>query len=248
MKKIACGVFCLLLFLCVCTLSAQTKYPKLEQRVTDVTNTLSFQEWRMLEKMVKEFEDTTSNQIAVLMVDTLNGEDINEFANKVFEFNKLGQAKKDNGVLLLISKNNREMRIEAGYGLEPVLTDAICSQIIRDDMRPQFQQGNYFGGIAAGIDAIERVTAGEYKAEKSSKAPAVSAGLVVTALFFIFFVLLPMLASRRRYILGSGGHRYYSGWGYGGFGGGGFGGGGFGGGGFSGGGGMSGGGGASGSW
>jgi uncharacterized protein len=139
------------------------------------------------------------------------------------------------------------MRIEVGYGLEGVLTDAITSQIIRQEITPHFKADNYFGGIVTGVDAIMRATAGEYHADnKGKRAPAASAGLVTLVILFVIFVLMPMMTSRRRSIIGSGGHSYYSGWGYGGgFGGGGFGGGG---GGFSGGGGMSGGGGASGSW
>ena len=131
------------------------------------------------------------------------------------------------------------------------VTDAITSQIIREEIVPHFKANNYFGGIVTGVDAIMRATAGEYHADNNGKkAPATSAGLVTLVIIFVVFVLMPMMTSRRRSIIGSGGHSYYSGWGYGGgFGGGGFGGGGFGGGGgFSGGGGMSGGGGASGSW
>jgi uncharacterized protein len=249
MKNIRLFVFMLVIVICSAFTAAETKIPKLEQRVSDFTNTLSFQEWQQLDHLLKSFEDSTSTQIVVLMINSLEGESAEEYANKVFTENKIGQAKKDNGVLLVIAKQDHAMKIEVGYGLEGVLTDAIASQIVREEIIPLFKADNYFGGIATGVDAIMRATAGEYHADnKGKRAPAASAGLVTLVIIFVIFVLMPMMTSRRRSIIGSGGHSYYSGWGYGGgFGGGGF--GGFGGGGgFSGGGGMSGGGGASGSW
>ena len=227
--------------------AADTKIPKLEQRISDFTNTLSFQEWQQVDHLLKNFEDSTSTQVVVLMVNTIDGESIEEYANKAFTENKIGQAKKDNGVLLVIAKQDHAMRIEVGYGLEGTLTDAVTSQIIRREITPYFKSDNYFGGIVTGVDAIMRATTGEYHADnKGKRAPAASAGLVAIIMIFVVFILMPIMSSRRRSIIGSRGHSYYSGWGYGG---GGFGGGGFGGGGgFSGGGGMSGGGGASGSW
>lgn len=248
--------WCMLVFAVALVLSyslAQPKIPKLEQRVSDFTNTLSFQEWKLLEQILKSFEDSTSTQIAVLMVNSLEGGSIEEYANKVFAANRIGQANKNNGVLLLISKDDRKMKIEVGYGLEGVLTDALSSQITRNEIEPHFKDEHYFAGLVTGIDAIMRATRNEYQAENVGKgAPAVSAVLTVFAIGFVFFFLFPMIAARRRFIIGSGGHRYFSGWGYGGglpgsFGSGGFFGGG-GGGGWSGGGGMSGGGGATGSW
>jgi uncharacterized protein len=236
--------------LCVCmiavsVLHAEKTIPKLEQRVTDLTNTLSFQEWQALEKMAKSYEDTTSNQIAILMIQTLDGWSIEEYANKVFTENRIGAEKKNNGVLLVVAKNEQTMKIEVGYGLEGVLTDALASRIIRDDIVPSFRQGNYFAGLISGTDAVMRACAGEYHAdEKSGKRHGVPGNLVLMIIVFILFFLTPLFPSRRRHIIGSGGPFYYSGWG-GGFGsglGGGSGGG------WSGGGGMSGGGGAVGSW
>ncbi len=238
--------------LIVCrNLPAQDGIPKVEQRVNDFTNTLSFNEWKSIENILKKFEDSTSTQIVVLMVDTLNGYSIEDYAVKVFEKNKIGQAKKDNGVLFVIAKNDRKTKIEVGYGLESVLTDALCEQIIDKEIVPQFKDANFYGGIVTGVTSIMGAVVGEYKAEPSGKAaPAISGGLVILFAILFFYVLLPMAASRRRTIIGSGRWNHYSGWWYGGgWGGGGFGGGGFGGGGgWSGGGGMSGGGGATGSW
>ena len=234
-------------------LLAQPQIPTVEQRVNDFTNTLTFNEWKSIESMLKRFEDTTSNQIVVLMIDSLKGEAIEDYAVKVFEKNKIGQAKKDNGVLLVVAKDDHKIKIEVGYGLEGVLTDLVCEQIIQKEMIPQFQEANFYGGILTGVTSIMEATAGEYKAEPRGKAaPAISGGLVIAFLLFFFYFLIPMVASRRRTIIGSGGWNHFSGWGYGGGWGGGFGGGlgggGMSGGGFMGGGGMSGGGGATGSW
>jgi uncharacterized protein len=238
-------VICLFL-IAVPVLRAEQKIPKLEQHVTDLTNTVSFQEWQALEKMLRAYEDTTSTQIAVLMIQTLDGSDIDEYANKVFTENRIGVEKKNNGVLLVIAKSEQRMRIEVGYGLEGRLTDALSSRIIRDEIAPNFREGNYFGGLVSGTDALMSACAGEYHAdEKNGRKHGVTGGLVLMIILFLVFFLSPFLPSRRRHIIGSGSSLYYSGWG-GGFGG--FGGGMGGGGGFSGGGGMSGGGGASGGW
>jgi uncharacterized protein len=233
-------------------LKAQTPIPQIEQRVNDFTNTLSFNEWKSMENMLKRFEDSTSTQIAVLMVDSLNGQSIEEYAASVFDKNKIGQAKKDNGVLLVVAKNDHKIKIEVGYGLEGVLTDVLCEQIIDKEIVPQFKDANFYGGLLTGVTSIMGAVSGEYKAEPRGKAaPAISGGLVAVFLLFFFYGILPLVASRRRTIIGSGGWNHFSGWGYGRGWGGGFGGGlggGMSGGGFMGGGGMSGGGGATGSW
>jgi uncharacterized protein len=233
-------------------LDAQMQIPQIEQRVNDFTNTLSFNEWKSMENMLKRFEDSTSTQIAILMIDSLKGQSIEEYAVQVFEKNKIGQAKKDNGVLLVVAKGDRKIKIEVGYGLEGVLTDVVCEQIIDKEIGPQFKDSNFYGGLLTGVTSIMGAVSGEYTAEPRGKAaPAISGGLVAVFLLILFYGILPMVASRRRTIIGSGGWNHYSGWGYGRGWGGGFGGGlggGMSGGGFMGGGGMSGGGGATGSW
>jgi len=235
-------------------LIAQPEVPRLQQRITDFTNTLSFSDWRALETRLKVFEDSTSNQIAIVLVNSLEGGSIEDYSMKIFEKNKLGQTGKDNGVLIVIAKADRKARIEVGYGLEGVLTDAATTQIREREMNTRFRTGDFAGGLNAAVTAIIEATAGEYKVEQRGKnAPLTS---VILVLFFFGIMgafVLPLFSSRRRTLIGSRGSLYRSGWGWpyggGGFGGGGFGGGSFGGGGgFSGGGGMAGGGGSSGSW
>jgi len=234
-------------------LVAQPEVPLLQQRVTDFTNSLSFNEWRALETRLKQFEDSTSTQIAILLLSSLDGGSIEDYSMQVFEKNKLGQKGKDNGVLIVIAKSDRKARIEVGYGLEGVLTDAATTQIREREMNPRFKANDFYGGLNAAVSAIMATTAGEYKVvPRGEKAPLMSVILVLVFFGILGAFVLPMLSSKRRYVIGSGNSMYRSGWGwpYGGGGGGGgsFGGGSFGGGGFSGGGGMGGGGGSSGSW
>jgi len=230
------------------TLMARQDLPVFEQRVNDFTNTLSYNEWKSIENILKRFEDSTSTQIVILMVNSLHGQPIEDYAVKIFEKNKIGQKSRNNGVLLLIAKEERTFKIEVGYGLEGVLTDALCSQIAEREITPQFKQANFYGGIAAGVTSMIEATKGEYKAEpKGTIAPALSGGMLVLFVLFVVFVLMPIVATRRRTVIGAGAWNHYSGWSYGG----GWGGSGSGsssGGGWSGGGGMSGGGGARGSW
>ncbi|HTY38141.1 MAG TPA: TPM domain-containing protein [Bacteroidota bacterium] len=256
MKRILSSVFLLAVLLCPLTMVAQPAVPQLQQRVTDFTNTLNFNQWRALESRLKQFEDSTSTQVAIVMVNSLEGDAIEDFSMRIFEKNKLGQKGKDNGVLVLVAKADHKARIEVGYGLEGALTDALTTQIREREMNPRFRSGDFYGGLDATITAIIAATAGEYKVDaRGKRAPLTS---VILALFFFGFMgafVLPMFSSRRKYVIGSRGSVYRSGWGWpyigggGGFGGGGGGFGGFGGGGgFSGGGGMAGGGGSSGSW
>lgn len=218
------------------------KIPKLLRRVTDFTNTLTQSELESLERDLAAFEDSTSNQLVVVMLPTIGDAAIEDFAMRTVEANRPGQKGKDNGILLLIAKDDRKLRIEVGYGLEGVLPDGLAGQIIRREITPHFREGDYYGGIRAGVDAIMRATRNEYKAE-----PAQSEGSGTIALFIfliVFFFFLRAITRSRGLTRGGRIPMYMGGLGSGGFGGrssGGFGG-------FSGGGGSFGGGGASGSW
>lgn len=217
--------------------------PDFRQRLIDQSNTLSRDEIRALETKLEEFERATSNQVVVLMIPSLGGESIEEYSLRVAEKNKFGKRERNNGILLVIAKNDRKLRIEVGYGLEGALPDATADQIIRHVIVPRLRNGDYFGGISAGLDAIMAATRGEYKGEGDDMMQGpVLAAIVVLAV--IVMLLIISFRSRKHYI----GRRGYSSGGGWWWGGGGSGGGGSGGGGFSGGGGGFGGGGASGSW
>lgn len=236
-----------ILVVCMMPLQAQTEIPQLIQRVTDFSNTLSYAEWSSLEREMKSFEDSTSNQIAIILLPTTGDLSIEEYANRTFEQNRLGEEGKDNGVLIVVAIEQRQMRIEVGYGLEGVLTDALTRQIIEKEMKPRFTGDEYFGGLIASVYAIAGAIGGEYTVDdRGTPAPVIAFVMLVVAILFLSFFLRPILARRRRVVLSTMGPRSYSGWGWPGNSSGGGGGGGFGG--FSGGGGLSGGGGATGSW
>jgi uncharacterized protein len=229
--------------------------PKLEGRVSDYADVLSVDAERRIGQKLEGHEKKTGQQFAVLTIESLEGDPLEDFSIRTVEAWKLGDAKRDDGLLLIVVKNDRKVRIEVGHGLEGTITDAVSSRVIRGVMIPAFKTGNYAAGIEGAVDALIRLETGE-----AAEIPEVPVGRPsrpkIPALFALFLFLVPILipfwiASRRRG--GSGRGRFYGGFGgYGGGGfGGGFGGGGFGGssgGGFSGGGGSFGGGGASGSW
>jgi uncharacterized protein len=218
----------------------QPKVPTLTKWATDFTNTLSPSELNQLNNYLKVFEDSTSNQLVFLMIPTLDGYPIEDFSFETAKLNKIGSKKNDNGILFLVSKDDRLLRIEVGYGLEGVLPDALSSQIIRNEVVPQFKGGNYFTGIAAGLQSIVEATAGEYKGVKKKDDNFDSFGDYIPLIFFLISAVSFFGRKGRRNGI------YFGGFPVGGFGGGRSSGGGFGG--FSGGGGSFGGGGSSGSW
>ncbi len=142
--------------------------PFLSGRVMDEANVLSSESKLSIENKLKEHEKATSNQVVVLIIPSLEGEVLEEYSLKVASTWKLGQKGKDNGVLLLIAKNDRKLRIEVGYGLEGSLTDALSSRIIRNEITPSFKQGNFSLGVEQGVDAILSAIAGTYKEQEES--------------------------------------------------------------------------------
>lgn len=140
--------------------------PFLSGRVNDLAELLSPETVRYLEGVLKAHEDSTSNQLAVLTITSLEGEEIEPYALRVAETWGLGQKGKDNGVLLLIVRDERKVRIEVGRGLEGDLPDITCGQIIRHQIIPHFKDGDYDGGTRAGVEAILAAIAGSYVAEE----------------------------------------------------------------------------------
>ncbi|MCA8115932.1 TPM domain-containing protein [Burkholderia cepacia] len=140
---------------------ADAVIPPLTSRVTDVTGTLTGDQLVSLETMLRAFEAKRGTQISVLVVSTTEPETIEQYSMRVVEQWKLGRKNIDDGVLLIVAKNDRALRIEVGYGLEGVLTDATSSRIINEAIVPRFRNGDFYGGITAGLDAIMRVTSGE---------------------------------------------------------------------------------------
>jgi len=230
---------------------ADKPVPFLSGRVVDEAAMIPADTKRRIEDKLAATEQRTGNQVAVLTVDSLDGEPIEDYSVRVAQTWKLGQKGKDNGVLLVVAKQDRKIRIDVGYSLEPTLTDLETSRII-DLMRPDFQKGDFGAGIEHGTDAIlTALDGGEVPAPPAGQGQGkgLPGDLLTFIIVAVIFILLNVLGNRGRRS-----SRWPWGGGWGGFGGGGFGGGGFsgggggGGGGFSGGGGSFGGGGASGSW
>ncbi len=173
--------------------------PPLKRRVTDLAGVLSSTEQMRLEQKLYLFETKTSNQIVVLIIPSLKGESLEDYSIKVTDKWKLGDQKKENGVLLLISINDRRIRIEVGYGLEGALTDLISSSIIRNDIAPGFRSGNYYAGIDAGISSIMLATKNEYKADprKYQRSRRETGSSFGSLIFFILFFLLFLISGRR---------------------------------------------------
>ena len=158
-----------LLLISTVSLSQLAIPPLAGKRVHDEAQILSPQTVQQLEQQLKLYEDSTSNQIAILIINSLEGEVLEDYSLRVAHNEwKLGQAKNDNGVLLLIAVEDRKMRIEVGYGLEGVLTDATCNQIIRNEMAPNFRRGDYDAGVILAINAMVRAIGGEYVADDTS--------------------------------------------------------------------------------
>ncbi len=237
-------------------------YPPLTGRVVDQANVITAQSRDALDTKLKELEDKSSIQLVVATVKSLQGSDIETYANGLFRFWKLGQAQKNNGVLLLVAPAEHKVRIEVGYGLEGTLTDALSSVIIASAIIPRFKAGDFSGGIERGVDGIINVLSGDSAGWQSKvEVRREDASADFDKLFpFLFFLLVIFVCwylihhagggptgrggGRRRgtpIFIPYGGPGWGSAWGGGGLGGG------FGGG-FGGGGGSSGGGGASGSW
>jgi uncharacterized protein len=139
----------------------QIAVPKLSHRVTDLTQTLTAEQTEALAKKLEALEKSKGSQIAVLMLPTTGEEGIEQFSIRVVDEWKLGRKGTADGVLLLIAKNDKRVRIEVGRGLEGALTDVTSSRIIREFVRPAFKQNDFYGGINAGIDKISSVIAGE---------------------------------------------------------------------------------------
>jgi len=144
-----------------CNALAQVAVLSLTGRVTDQTATLSAEQKAVLEQTLQAFEARKGSQLAVLLVPTTAPETIEQYALRVAEQWKLGRKKVDDGAVLVVAKGDRTLRIEVGYGLEGALNDATSKRIISEVITPRFKQGDFYGGITAGVDQIIRVIDGE---------------------------------------------------------------------------------------
>jgi len=245
---------CALLFALLAPAFAAPTFPALTGRIVDQAGIIPADKQAAIEPKLRDLEDKSGIQLVVATVKSLEGQEIEPYANQLFREWKLGEKQKNNGVLLLVAPNERKVRIEVGYGLEGTLTDALSKVIITNAIAPRFKAGDFGDGVSRGVDDI--ITAlttdsAEWQPKPSLRLDAPEDQLSNTAIaiaLFIFIILMLFCRTCREIFFqvlwaisvsspsGRGGGGGFS------SGGGGFGGG------FSGGGGSSGGGGASGSW
>lgn len=161
--------------------------------VNDYAGILSETDRQTLENRLAEFERTTSNQVVVAIFESLEGESLEDFTVRLATAWKVGQKNNDNGVVLAVFLKDRRSRIEVGYGLEGALPDAVCAQILREELGPAFKRGDYAGGIAAAVGAIESATRGEYRAVgRRFPAPPMLAAAVLLVLAVVFYWIAPV--------------------------------------------------------
>jgi uncharacterized protein len=178
--------------------------PALGARVTDLTGTLSGAEREALEAKLADWEAKTTNQLAVLIVPSTKPETIEEYSLRVAEAWKIGQKGKDNGAVFLIAKNDKQMRIEVGYGLEGELTDVASRRIIGDTVAPLFSKGQFAAGISAGVDRIFAVVGGTDTAPQREPRRARSSGRFdIGTIALILLVGIPALGALMRSIFGN---------------------------------------------
>ena len=157
--------------------------------VTDVAGVLTPEQKQALENKLVAIDDSSSNQIAVVIIPSLDGYPKEEYANKLLREWGIG-SKKNNGVLLLISINDRQIWIEVGYGLEGAIPDITALNIIDNDIKPAFKAGNYYEGIDQATDNIAKAAVGEYKVAKVKKSKSKGSGGLFLIILIIIFVIL----------------------------------------------------------
>ena len=176
--------------------------PKLTAHVVDLTSTLDAQQREALDAKLRAFEAARGSQIAVLIMPTLGGESIEEFSTRVTDAWQLGRKGVDDGVLLLVAKQEHRVRIQTGRGVQGTLTDALSSRIIEEIITPRFRSGDFAGGIDAGVDAIMKAVQGEDLPLPAAKKAARASQASYSDFVFLAFFLVPVVAMVLRSIAG----------------------------------------------
>jgi uncharacterized protein len=182
----------LFFFLIQFGLNAQDSFPEPmnpRRLVNDFTNTLSADQVRMLESKLVAYDDSTSNQVAIIIIESLDGYDIAQYGAEISEKWGIGNKKKNNGVLLLVAINDRKVNISTGYGLEGAVTDAHSKRIIQNYILPNFKTGDYFTGLDQASSIIMSMASGEFtgdpKNEQTGGSPFLFFVLIILFFYFI---------------------------------------------------------------
>ena len=189
----------LLLFLTLIPAAlAEPRFPALSGRVVDQAQILSPQVESKLDQLLAAHERETSNQVVVATAASLEGYEIADYAVRLGRAWALGQKEHDNGALLLIAPNEREVRIEVGYGLEGALPDATAFSIVQNEILPRFRQNDYDGGVMAGVAAILGAIEGTYQAKPAPRVTDDDVGSIVPLLMLLAFLAVAFMNGRGR--------------------------------------------------
>jgi uncharacterized protein len=165
--------------------------PQPERLVNDLAKLLTEEQKQILEQKLVAFADSTSNQIEIVIVSSLNDDEPSDVALGILREWGVGQKQKNNGIVLLIAPNERKVFITTGDGLEGVLPDGVCKLIIEKEIKPLFKQNDYFNGINNGIDAICKATRGEYHADENDyRKPNNKKGSPIAGLIIIIIIVI----------------------------------------------------------
>ncbi len=195
MKKLLFILFTIFSFAAV---SAQNLLPKPNppRLVNDAAGVLSSQEVETLERKLVALDDSTSNQIAVVLIKSLGDYAIDDYAQKLFRAWGIGNKKTNNGVLIIAAIDDRKMWIEVGYGLEGAIPDITAASIYRNEMVPEFRNQNYYKGIDNAINALTKAAVGEYKVQKEKKRGNSNSGSGSIFPFLILIVIVILFIAR----------------------------------------------------
>lgn len=212
-------LFYLLFFFTVSLCLAQDipARPNPPRLVNDFTNTLTQDQRDALEEKLKTYDDSTSNQVAIVIVNTTGDYDVQDYAIKILRDWGVGTKKNNNGVVLLAVMQDHKLRIETGYGLEGAIPDAIAKRIIDDELTPNFKAGNYYRGFDEATDAIIKAAAGEYKAPENYDKRGRNEGQKGSGIFTLIVIVIVIIIIFAGRSGGGGGgmmsRRGYRGWG-----------------------------------
>ena len=194
MKKI---ILISIIFVFILSALSSLEIPKLKGAVNDYADIINSKDEEKLEALLRDVETKTSSQVALLTISSLQGENLEDYSLRVAQTWKLGQKEFDNGVLLLVALSEKKIRIEVGYGLESIITDAKSGYIIRNHIVPEFKKGDYTGGITSGLLIISGLVTKEFEItdeelakynqqQKAGKKKQIPFGLIVFLFMFVF--------------------------------------------------------------
>ena len=184
------------LFFCLGSLSVFAKDipAKTDKLVNDFANVLSSAERQNLEHKLVQFDDSSSNQIAIILDSSIGDASLEDYSNRVFAAWGIGHKKSNNGILIYAAINDKKVRIEVGYGLEPVITDIVCSKIIHDYIGPNFRAGNYYQGLEEASNILMKLAKKEINSKEFAKSKKTKEGrglgsAIIVLIIFIFILV-----------------------------------------------------------